>query len=153
MPDNFPPKPDTNNIPPHLHPWRRSSRSTNGRQPISVQIQRGQRAAPPAPKDKIAEPVAAGHINKGPVGPLGPLGPIGVKDITWDDVVVAKPNPVSVKVSRKGQVIQLLVPVTIFVNDDFACGPVKKPVKKPVPPRRPLRNSNLSVNYRRPAQG
>lgn len=145
-PNNFPRQRDPIYNQPQFHPWRRSSRDTNGRQPLAVQIQRNRQFAP---KPKVVEPVAAGHINDGVSGPLGPLGPNGPKGITWDDVVVAKPNPVSVKVSKPGQIIQLLVPVTIFVNDQWKSGPVKKPL----PPRRPVRrNTNVVINHRRPGQ-
>lgn len=107
-----------------------NSDSTTWRRHISRNTQVGP-VAPTNQQNVALDPVPAGHLTDPPVGPLGPLGPLAAKGITWNDVVVAKPNPVSVRIQRPGQVIQLLVPITIYVSDQWTV-PKRKPTKKSV---------------------
>lgn len=78
--------------------------------------------------------------NNAPPNLFGSLGSAGPKSL--DDIVVAQPNAVSVKVSRPSQVIQLLVPVSIVIDDKFPM--------KPAPAPRPVRrNKNAGRRNRR----
>lgn len=95
----------------------------------------------------VPQPQPATHISEAAAGPLGPLAPI--QSITWDDVIVAKPNPVSVKVSRPSQVIQLLVPVSIFIDDKWPAKRVPSSASPSTTPTR-LQSSRTNQNARGP---